>query len=53
MLKPETCPLVRFLTYCYDRHLLQQIGGRDRLIDRERLEHFAGIESVEVRIGTK
>jgi hypothetical protein len=33
--------LSRFLTYCHERRLLQQIGGRYRFIHRELLEHFA------------
>jgi DNA polymerase III delta prime subunit len=37
--------LARFLTYCHDRRLLQQIGGRYRFIHRELLEHFAGIKN--------
>lgn len=37
--------LARFLTYCHDRRLLQQIGGRYRFIHRELLEHFAGMEN--------
>ena len=37
--------LARFLTYCHERRLLQQIGGRYRFIHRELLEHFAGIEN--------
>jgi hypothetical protein len=36
---------VRFLIYCHDRRLLQQIGGRDRFIHRELLDHFAGMEN--------
>jgi hypothetical protein len=36
--------LARFLTYCHDRRLLQQIGGRYRFIHRELLDHFAGME---------
>ncbi|MCX5964839.1 MAG: NACHT domain-containing protein [Cyanobacteria bacterium] len=37
--------LARFLTYCHERRLLQQIGGRYRFIHRELLEHFARIEN--------
>ena len=37
--------LVRFLTYCHERRLLQQIGGRYRFIHRELLEHFARMEN--------
>ena len=37
--------LARFLTYCHDRRLLQQIGGRYRFIHRELLEHFARMEN--------
>jgi hypothetical protein len=33
--------LARFLTYCHERRLLQQIGGRYRFIHRELLDHFA------------
>ncbi|NJM49154.1 MAG: hypothetical protein HC860_25760 [Alkalinema sp. RU_4_3] len=36
--------LARFLTYCHERRLLQQIGGRYRFIHRELLDHFAGLE---------
>jgi hypothetical protein len=36
--------LARFLTYCHERRLLQQIGGRYRFIHRELLEHFARME---------
>jgi hypothetical protein len=36
--------LARFLTYCHDRRLLQQIGGRYRFIHRELLDHFAAME---------
>jgi DNA polymerase III delta prime subunit len=35
----------RFLTYCHERRLLQQIGGRYRFIHRELLDHFARIEN--------
>jgi hypothetical protein len=35
----------RFLNYCYERRLLQKIGGRYRFIHRELLEHFAGMEN--------
>lgn len=35
--------LARFLTYCHERRLLQQIGGRYRFIHRELLEHFANL----------
>jgi DNA polymerase III delta prime subunit len=34
--------LAQFLTYCHERRLLQQIGGRYRFIHRELLDHFAG-----------
>ncbi len=37
--------IARFLTYCHDRRLLQQIGGRYRFIHRELLEHFAKMEN--------
>ncbi len=37
--------LARFLTYCHERRLLQQIGGRYRFIHRELLEHFARMEN--------
>jgi DNA polymerase III delta prime subunit len=37
--------LARFLTYCHERRLLQQIGGRYRFIHRELLDHFAGMEN--------
>jgi DNA polymerase III delta prime subunit len=37
--------LARFLTYCHDRRLLQQIGGRYRFIHRELLDHFARMEN--------
>ena len=37
--------LAQFLTYCHDRRLLQQIGGRYRFIHRELLEHFARMEN--------
>ena len=37
--------LAKFLTYCHDRRLLQQIGGRYRFIHRELLDHFAGKEA--------
>ncbi len=37
--------LARFLTYCHERRLLQQIGGRYRFIHRELLDHFARIEN--------
>ena len=40
--------LARFLTYCHERRLLQQIGGRYRFIHRELLEHFAGMENGEL-----
>jgi hypothetical protein len=33
--------LAQFLTYCHERRLLQQIGGRYRFIHRELLDHFA------------
>jgi membrane protein CcdC involved in cytochrome C biogenesis len=36
--------LARFLTYCHERRLLQQIGGRYRFIHRELLDHFAAME---------
>jgi hypothetical protein len=36
--------LAQFLTYCHERRLLQQIGGRYRFIHRELLDHFAGKE---------
>jgi hypothetical protein len=36
--------LARFLTYCHERRLLQQIGGRYRFIHRELLDHFASME---------
>jgi NACHT domain len=32
---------VRFLKYCTERRLLQQVGGRYRFIHRELLEHLA------------
>jgi hypothetical protein len=37
--------LAQFLTYCHERRLLQQIGGRYRFIHRELLDHFAGKEA--------
>jgi hypothetical protein len=37
--------LARFLTYCHERRLLQQIGGRYRFIHRELLDHFAKMEN--------
>jgi hypothetical protein len=37
--------LARFLTYCHERRLLQQIGGRYRFIHRELLDHFARMEN--------
>jgi hypothetical protein len=36
--------LARFLTYCHERRLLQQIGGRYRFIHRELLDHLAKME---------
>ncbi len=39
------CNLAQFLTYCHERRLLQQIGGRYRFIHRELLDHFAGKEA--------
>jgi hypothetical protein len=33
--------LAQFLTYCHERRILQQIGGRYRFIHRELLDHFA------------
>ena len=38
---PVPWNLARFLTYCHERRLVQQIGGRYRFIHRELLEHFA------------
>jgi DNA polymerase III delta prime subunit len=35
--------LARCLTYCHERRLLQQIGGRYRFIHRELLDHFAAM----------
>jgi NACHT domain len=35
--------LAQFLTYCHERRLLQQIGGRYRFIHRELLDHFAAM----------
>jgi hypothetical protein len=35
--------LAQFLTYCHERRLLQQIGGRYRFIHRELLDHFASM----------
>ncbi|MGI0495271.1 NACHT domain-containing protein [Alkalinema pantanalense CENA528] len=37
--------LAQFLTYCHERRLLQQIGGRYRFIHRELLDHFAQHEA--------
>jgi DNA polymerase III delta prime subunit len=37
--------LAQFLTYCHDRRLLQQIGGRYRFIHRELLDHFAEMKN--------
>lgn len=37
--------LARFLTYCHERRLLQQIGGRYRFIHRELLDHFSSMEN--------
>ena len=45
---PVPWNLARFLTYCHERRLLQQIGGRYRFIHRELLEHFAGMENGEL-----
>jgi hypothetical protein len=36
--------LARFLTYCHERLLLQQVGGRYRFIHRELLDHFANMK---------
>jgi hypothetical protein len=35
--------LARFLQYCTERKLLQQVGGRYRFLHRELLEHFAHV----------